>query len=119
MTRGLAWLRAGALALGLCHALLACGDDDYAPYAVVGGACRNSLDCAPGAGCETGGDFPDGTCALPCRGHFDCPEFSACVDVRGGLCLPRCNNDLQCRPPYDCNDRKDRDGAGHSLVCIK
>jgi hypothetical protein len=96
---------------------IGCGDDD-APYTIIGAPCRGELDCAPGVFCETGGDFPDGTCALPCRGHFDCPSNTACVDVKGGVCLPRCNNTLQCRPRYECDDRKNRDGAGASLVCI-
>jgi len=108
-----------ALSFVFALATAACGDDDYAPYAIVGAACRSDFDCAPGVSCETGGDFPDGTCALPCRGHFDCPGNTACIDVKGGVCLPRCNNTLQCRPRYECKDRKDRDGDGQSLICIK
>ena len=96
----------------------ACGDDDHAPYEYVGHACRDDFDCAPGVDCETGGDFPDGTCTIPCRDHRDCPQGTACVDVHGGLCLVYCSSDLHCRNRYDCKARDDRDDSGESLVCI-
>jgi hypothetical protein len=96
-----------------------CGDDDYAPYRYIGHACRDDFDCAPGIDCETGRDFPDGTCTVPCRDHFDCPRGTACVDVRGGVCLVYCSGDRFCRDEYDCQARDDREGSGESQVCIR
>jgi len=108
-----------ALVMGLWVSAPGCGDDDfYSPYGFVGGACRNNLDCAPGARCERGGQFPDGTCALPCRDHLDCPSGTACVDVAGGICLVACISDLDCRVSYRCRERNDRADRGESLVCI-
>jgi hypothetical protein len=97
----------------------ACGDDDFNPYEFVGSACRSSVDCAPGAQCESGGDFPDGTCTFECRNHSECPHGSACVDVHGGICLVACGSDPFCRPGYRCRERKDRGAPGESRVCIK
>lgn len=98
----------------------ACGDDDdFNPYTFVGSACRSDVDCVRGARCEKGGDFPDGTCTFACRVHEDCPAGSACVDVRGGLCLIACGSDPYCRPGYRCRDRDDRGDPGESRVCIK
>jgi hypothetical protein len=102
----------------LALALFGCGDDDYGPYNYLGGPCRNEFDCAPGVRCQGGGDFPDGTCALPCRDYRDCPQGTACADVHGGLCLVRCANELQCRPGYRCRDRNDRNSDTSSLVCM-
>src|SRR5262245_26017825 len=84
-----------AARVATCGVLLcaSCGDADYGPYAIVGGACRDAFDCAPGAQCERGGDFPEGTCTLPCRDHLDCPRGTACVDVHGGMCLIACGSD--------------------------
>ncbi|HMI93433.1 MAG TPA: hypothetical protein VK509_18805, partial [Polyangiales bacterium] len=98
---------------------IGCGDDDYGPYDVIGLSCRSEVDCAPGAECRGGGDFPDGTCTLPCNGHLDCPRFSSCVDTGGGLCLVACVNDADCRPKYKCKPKHDRDSNGDSFVCIK
>ena len=105
------------ITLALLALAAACGDDDL-PYTYLGGPCRDGFDCAPGVECHSGGHFPSGTCALPCRDHLDCPPNTACVDDQGGLCLPRCNTELQCRFDYGCQDRKDRDGDGRSFVCI-
>src|SRR5689334_16632876 len=108
-----------ALALFASVAALGCGDDDYGPYTVVGEACRADIDCAPGADCLRGGDFPEGTCSLPCNTHFDCTPGTACIDTQGGVCLVACGNDSYCRPGYKCKSKHDRDGVGDSLVCIK
>ena len=107
------------LTLIAATAVLACGDDDGDPYQVVGAACGSDLDCVPGAQCAKGGDFPDGTCTLPCVGHADCPPVSACVDRMGGVCLVSCSSEQYCREKYKCKDVRDRDGVGDSLVCIK
>jgi len=108
-----------ALAIAAVLAALGCGDDDYGPYNVVGSACRTDLDCAPGADCRRGGDFPDGTCTLPCNSDLDCPRYSACIENAGSLCLISCSSDAHCRDKYKCKDKNNRDNTGKSLVCIK
>ena len=107
--------------LGCCALLaLGCDDDDHPnPYVFVGSACSDDRDCAQGARCERGGDFPDGTCTFACRDHRDCPYGSACAEVRGGLCLIACGSDAFCRPEYRCRVRDDHNDPGESRVCIK
>ena len=95
-----------------------CGDDDYQPYDVVGAECRFDLDCAPGVGCEQGKEFGDGTCALSCDDHFDCPGGAACIDTKGGYCLISCNDDSWCRPGFHCKAKHNRSGSGDSFVCV-
>ena len=115
-------IRSAAAAL-LCALLspiaAGCGDDDYAPYRYIGHACRDDRDCAAGIECESGGEFPRGTCTVSCRDHYDCPRGTACVDVRGGLCLVYCRDNWDCREGYRCRSRDDRDDPGESLVCIR
>jgi hypothetical protein len=83
---------------------------------VVGGSCRDDRDCVER--CVEGGDFPDGTCTVACRDDFDCPGYAACVDKEGGICLPLCEHDGECRDGYECKDT-DREGAdGNIGVCI-
>lgn len=100
--------------------IAACGDDEFVgPYGLVGGPCGDAFDCAPGLDCERGGDFPQGTCTLPCRGHYDCPVGTACADVAGGVCLVACSTKFDCRVGYDCKAKRSRGGGGESLVCVK
>lgn len=83
---------------------------------VVGGECRDDRDCAEQ--CVKGNKFPDGTCTVSCRDDRDCPSFAACVEDEGGICLPMCEHDSECRDRYDCKDR-DREGADGKIgVCI-
>jgi hypothetical protein len=96
-----------------------CGDDDYLPYDVVGAACRDDFDCAPGVACEHGKEFGDGTCALACRGHLDCPPGAACIEAKGGVCLPTCGDDSWCRPGFHCKAKHDHERPGDSYVCAK
>jgi hypothetical protein len=116
--RARAWCSALIGSLLLASAV-GCGDDDYGPYEIVGGQCRSNAECAPGADCQRGGDFPDGTCTLPCNSHIDCTAGTACIDTQGGICLVACANDSYCRAGYKCKTKHDRDGRGDSLVCIK
>lgn len=103
-----------------CMLAAACGDDEFVgPYGLVGGPCGSDFDCAPGIRCERGGEFPQGTCTLPCRGHYDCPIGTACVDVKGGVCLVACLRPFDCRPGYDCKAKDNRDGPGDAFVCIE
>jgi hypothetical protein len=118
MARGLQLVLA-AIAVLVVAATLGCGDDDHGPYELIGSSCRTAADCHPGLDCRRGGDFPDGTCTLPCTSHLDCPRYSACVDTGGGLCLVSCADDSFCRDKYKCKDKNDEDGNGKSLVCIK
>jgi hypothetical protein len=115
--KALLWL---ATVFAICS-VAACGHDNYPGYdlSVVGGACRNDTECAPGARCQTGGDLPGGTCTLPCVTHFDCSSGSACIDKHGGICLLACQNDSWCRPGYHCKSVNDRGDGAESLVCIK
>lgn len=100
-----------------------CGDDEgdlvniYGP--LVGGPCTDILDCVSGSFCARGGDFPEGTCTVPCRDHYDCPGASACVDKEDGACLLACARDSDCRGGYRCKDIDDERGGGKSRVCIK
>jgi hypothetical protein len=83
---------------------------------VVGGACRDDRDCAEF--CVEGKSFPAGTCTVDCVDDYDCPGFAACVQKEGGICLPMCELDRECRDGYSCKD-EDREGAGGKIaVCI-
>jgi hypothetical protein len=97
---------AAAVGLGL-----ACHDPG-----VVGGSCDHDRECADL--CVEGKDFPDGTCTVECRDDRDCPGYAACVKKEGGICLPLCDHDGDCREKYSCQD-VDREGAsGEAPVCI-
>lgn len=102
--------------------LTGCGDDTPAvgvTGVVVGGACALHQDCAAGSVCLAGGDFPDGTCSVPCNSDGDCPGGTACVDKDGDYCLLACQYSTDCRPGYTCKAR-DRVGiSGQALVCLK
>src|SRR5690606_19167477 len=97
----------------------ACGDDDMYYGDIVGAACRDDLDCAPGSHCERGGDFPDGTCTLVFRDHYDCPRAASCVDKKGGIRLPGCLINADCRPGYRCRGVDNENAPGSSRVCIR
>lgn len=119
-------LRAAVLLLALCSG---CGDDE-GDFAVgldgplVGGPCYDELDCFSGGICPGGatlrdGDYPGGTCTVPCRGHEDCPPSTACIEDHGGICLLQCIDRLDCRGGYTCKERDDRGDPGKSRVCTK
>jgi hypothetical protein len=83
---------------------------------VVGGSCRDDHDCVEE--CVKGNKFPDGSCTVACIDDFDCPGYAACVDEEGGICLPVCGHDSDCRDQYECKD-VDREGAAGKIgVCI-
>ena len=105
------------VALGAAAAV--CGNDDSVGgnSAFVGGSCHGDGDCDDM--CAMGGDFPGGTCTVPCHEDNDCPEGTACIDKQGGICLLACHQDGDCRHGYDC-DSKDREGhSGELAVCIE
>jgi hypothetical protein len=83
---------------------------------LVGGACRDHRDCAER--CVEGGDFPSGTCTVDCRDDRDCPDFTFCVDEKGGVCLLACDFDDECRGRYDCKSISREGADGNIDVCI-
>lgn len=108
-------LFAVAIALVGCHQ---CGHGDDVGWDsdLVGGACEHDGHCVDD--CVEGGRFPDGTCTVACDFEGDCPEYTRCVDVEGGICLLSCDRDDDCRGGYDCEDVRRRGSGGHALVCI-
>ncbi len=84
--------------------------------ASVGNSCAHDRDCLEQ--CVGGKKFPDGTCTVSCSNDYDCPAYAACVHEEGGICLPLCDIDADCRDKYSCKD-VDREGAGGKApVCI-
>lgn len=107
-----------AIVLLVCGGFLSgCGDDDVGFHGdLVGGPCRGGDDCQ--YRCQGGGDFPDGTCTLPCNIDEDCPFGTYCIDKEGGICLLGCERPDDCRDGYTCKGEKNRGHGGDSLVCI-
>ncbi|RAL22219.1 hypothetical protein DL240_10220 [Lujinxingia litoralis] len=85
---------------------------------IVGGECRDDIDCDPGSTCKRGDDYPYGMCVRACDRHEDCPMNTACVDRSGGICLPTCMDRYDCREGYVCDDQRNRSGGGRSYVCM-
>jgi hypothetical protein len=52
-------------------------------------------------------------------GDFDCPGGAACVDLKGGVCLPACADDSWCGPSFHCRAKRNRSAPGDSYVCVK
>lgn len=68
--------------------------------------------CSPSEGCGSDdllcrGDFPGGLCTQGCSGEGDtesCDDDSVCVaQFRSLLCMPRCQEQSDCREGYQCN----------------
>jgi hypothetical protein len=96
-------------------ALAACNDHVGNGGSLVGGPCISSNDCR--FVCETGGDFPQGLCTLPCNIDDDCPDGTYCIDTEEGICMLGCDVPADCRGGYNCLGRKNRGTGGDSLVC--
>jgi hypothetical protein len=96
--------------------LFACGGGVGNDGTLVGGPCATDRDCAEL--CARGGDFPGGTCTVPCLDDRDCPSDTACIDKEGGICLLLCHFDTDCRPGYECEDESRRGASGKATVCI-
>lgn len=112
MTRSIAVLVFASACL-----LAGCGDDDVGLDGDgVGGACQDERDCA--YRCQEGGDFPHGTCTVPCNVDDDCPIGTYCIDKEGGICLLGCEHPEDCRDEYTCKGEDNRGHGGDSLVCI-
>lgn len=108
-------LLALALALVGCHQ---CGHgaEVGGDGGLVGGDCKKNKECVDE--CLGGSKFPNGTCSVPCDGDGDCPEFTRCIEVEGGMCLLDCDADDECRPGYGCHDQERHGHDGVALVCI-
>lgn len=98
---------------------VACGESVGVDGRTVGGACRDSTECADQSRCVTGGDFPGGMCTRNCANHDDCPAGARCVDKDDGICLLACETPADCRGGYTCKARKNELEGGESLVCIE
>ena len=98
--------------------LSGCGDGVGPTSSVVGGPCVGPSDCASSSRCLLDGDFPGGMCAVSCAGDAGCPEGSACVSSKGGVCLPMCMYSDECRPGYLCKGKGRVGLPGEVLVCI-
>ncbi len=111
-------LRIASLLLATFAFLSACGDDDGVGLFgdEVGGPCRDSNDCQ--YRCQGGGDFPQGTCTLPCNIDDDCPLGTYCVKKEDGICLLGCDHPADCRDGYTCKGVENNGTEGESLVCI-
>lgn len=95
----------------------ACGGDGVGNEgSVVGGSCTGNGDCE--FRCQTGGDFPKGTCVKPCNTDDDCPGGTNCINKDGGICLLTCRVPADCRGGYTCKGEENRGHGGDSLVCI-
>jgi hypothetical protein len=88
------------------------------PEDAVGMACGSHGDCPGYMTCLQGNRYPGGTCSIPCDDHQDCPYYAACIDRNGGVCLPRCERDLDCRRHYECSAESNYGRGGHTDVCI-
>ena len=61
------------------------------------------------ADCELCVTGPDRTyCSEPCTGQLACDVNTGC-DFRSEQCMPACNTDADCTPPWDCNPMYDFD----------
>ncbi len=88
------------------------------PGGAVGESCGSHSDCPGYMTCLRGNRYPGGTCTYPCDDHYDCPYFAACIDRNGGVCLPECDRDSDCRRNYECSDESNRGRGGRTAVCI-
>lgn len=97
--------------------LINCGHNDVGLNGgLVGGDCRDNVDCADT--CVGGGDFPGGTCTIPCRDDYDCPGTTWCAEKAGGVCLLGCTVNADCRINYVCKDVDRHGTGGKTAVCI-
>jgi hypothetical protein len=106
-------------ALSALMAASGCDDDEPlvgANSALVGGPCAGDLDCVER--CVEGGEFPYGTCTLSCSSDYNCPAYTYCIDKKGGVCLPACYANYDCRLEYRCRKTKREGAGGEVYVCI-
>jgi hypothetical protein len=105
-----------SIALGVMFILAACDTDDVGnDGTLVGGPCVTAAECQ--FRCETGGNYPQGTCTAPCNTDSDCPDGTHCINEEGGICLLACDVPADCRGGYNCMGRENRGTGGDSLVC--
>jgi hypothetical protein len=96
-----------AIALGLALAA-ACARDDVTRE--LGGPCADDAECALGARCLRGPEWPEGFCTHACADADDCPAGASCAaDV--AACL------LTCWDDRDCELLGEQWGCADDLVC--
>ncbi|MBA3392118.1 MAG: hypothetical protein H0T89_05710 [Deltaproteobacteria bacterium] len=105
------------LAVATMVVMFACGGGDGVGLGgdLVGGPCVDERDCD--FRCQTGDDYPQGTCIKPCNTDNDCPDGTHCINTDGGICLLGCDVPADCRGGYNCEGKENRGTGGDSLVC--
>lgn len=95
--------------------LLTCGLSLSCGYS-LGLPCNVDRECPSPLRCYTEAEFKGGVCLLPCNDDRDCPSDKACIDTKGGVCLPTCLNNT-CPTGYACSNEKNK-GGGASAICL-
>ncbi len=85
----------------------ACADDCAEGTAVLGEACRSTVNCVAGLSCLTEAEYPafvGGYCSeTSCTEGASCTGGGLCAQVFGrNFCLEPCSDDAECRVGYDC-----------------
>ncbi|MEO0813349.1 MAG: hypothetical protein AAFY60_10835, partial [Myxococcota bacterium] len=95
----------------------ACTDDCAEGTAVLGEACRSTVNCEPGLSCLSEAEYPaftGGYCsATPCDSQSACGAGGVCANVFGrSFCLESCTQTAECRVGYECIET----GTGRACV---
>lgn len=108
------------LALALVSlSLAACGTNESASSggldpAAIGAACDVDADCGTGFICRT--DVPGGACTLACNGSDACPGETLCRTYGDDAwCVPRCDDDTDCRNGWFCEQVPGSDGDTYGV----
>lgn len=102
----------------VAHNAGSCGNDGVGVNGdVVGGPCLGAADCEEA--CLRDGDFPNGSCSVPCGTDAHCPPGTFCIRHDGqGWCVLGCVHPSDCRAGYTCKGQDNNGHAGESLVCV-
>ena len=95
--------------------LTGCPEPQY-----VGPACEKERDCNDISFCLQGDLYPGGICTMFCDSITGCTPDSWCVSLQGGVCLPECTSDADCREGGVCKDEsvKGTEGETRARVCV-